>query len=83
MQFKNQQISGQESPFSTIPGSFPQKARLQGQKQEHLRPKEERVRPNHPEAVGFGERSAQEPEVAVHDSRISSPHNRNITPNQM
>ncbi|MBW0482829.1 hypothetical protein O181_022544 [Austropuccinia psidii MF-1] len=61
--FRNQQISGQESPFFTIPGSFQEKTRIQGQKQDHLQPEEERVRPNDPEAVGFGERSAQEPEI--------------------
>ncbi|MBW0487040.1 hypothetical protein O181_026755 [Austropuccinia psidii MF-1] len=60
--FRNHQISGQESPFVTIPGSFQEKTRRKGQKQDHLKPKEERVRPNDPEAVGFGERSAQEPE---------------------
>ncbi|MBW0499255.1 hypothetical protein O181_038970 [Austropuccinia psidii MF-1] len=81
--FRNQQISGQESPFFTIPGSFQEKTRIQGQKQDHLQPKEERVRPNDPEAVGFGERSAQEPEVVVHNSRISNPINRNITPTQI
>ncbi|MBW0480101.1 hypothetical protein O181_019816 [Austropuccinia psidii MF-1] len=32
------------------------------------------------QAFGFGERSAQEPEVVLHNSRISSPINRNITP---
>ncbi|MBW0482839.1 hypothetical protein O181_022554 [Austropuccinia psidii MF-1] len=52
-------------------------------KKDHLQPEEERVRPNDPEAVEFGERSAQEPEVAVHNSRISSPLNRNITPTQI
>ncbi|MBW0583020.1 hypothetical protein O181_122735 [Austropuccinia psidii MF-1] len=81
--FRNQQISGQESPFFKIPGSFQEKTRIQGQKQDHLQPEEERVRPNDPEAVGFGERSAQEPEVVVNSSRISSPINRNITPNQI
>ncbi|MBW0467747.1 hypothetical protein O181_007462 [Austropuccinia psidii MF-1] len=81
--FRNQQISGQESPFFTIPGSFQGKTRIQGQKQDHLQPEEERVRPNNPEAVGFGERSAQEPEVVVNNSRISSPINRNITPTQI
>ncbi|MBW0541796.1 hypothetical protein O181_081511 [Austropuccinia psidii MF-1] len=30
--FRNQQISGQESPFFTIPGSFQEKTRIQGQK---------------------------------------------------
>ncbi|MBW0522903.1 hypothetical protein O181_062618 [Austropuccinia psidii MF-1] len=40
------------------------------------------VRPNDPEAVGFGERSAQEPEVVVNNPRVSSPLNRNITPSQ-
>ncbi|MBW0525510.1 hypothetical protein O181_065225 [Austropuccinia psidii MF-1] len=40
-------------------------------------------KPNDPAAVGFGERSAQEPEVVVHNSRISSPINRNITPTQI
>ncbi|MBW0478054.1 hypothetical protein O181_017769 [Austropuccinia psidii MF-1] len=52
-------------------------------KKDHLQPKEERVRPNDPEAVGFGERSAQEPEVVVHKSRISNPINRNIAPTQI
>ncbi|MBW0532044.1 hypothetical protein O181_071759 [Austropuccinia psidii MF-1] len=81
--FRNQQISVQESPFFTIPGSFQEKTRIQGQKQDHLQPEEERVRPNDPEAVGFGERNAQEPEVVVNNSRISSPINRNITPTQI
>ncbi|MBW0529855.1 hypothetical protein O181_069570 [Austropuccinia psidii MF-1] len=81
--FRNQNIGGQESPFFTIPGSFQEKTRIQGQRQDHLQPKEEGVRPNDPEAVGFGERSAQEPEVVVNNSRISSPLNRNITPTQI
>ncbi|MBW0496172.1 hypothetical protein O181_035887 [Austropuccinia psidii MF-1] len=46
--FRNQQISGQESPFFTIPGSFLEKARIQGQKQDYLQPEEERVRPYDP-----------------------------------
>ncbi|MBW0580663.1 hypothetical protein O181_120378 [Austropuccinia psidii MF-1] len=78
--FRNQQISGQESTLFTIPGSFQEKTRIQGQKQDHLQPEEERVRPYDPEAVGFGERSAQEPEVVINKSRMSSPINRNITP---
>ncbi|MBW0557143.1 hypothetical protein O181_096858 [Austropuccinia psidii MF-1] len=78
--FRNQQISGQESPFFTIPGIFREKTRIQGQKQDHLQKEQERVRPNDAEAVGFGERSAQEPEVALNSSRISSYINRNITP---
>ncbi|MBW0525970.1 hypothetical protein O181_065685 [Austropuccinia psidii MF-1] len=81
--FRNQQISGQESPFSTIPGYFQEKTRIQGKKQDHLQPEEERVRPNNPEAVGFGERSIQEPEVVVHNSGVSSPINRNITPTEI
>ncbi|MBW0560776.1 hypothetical protein O181_100491 [Austropuccinia psidii MF-1] len=81
--FRNQQISGQEPPFFTIPASFQEKTRKQGQKQDLLQPEEERVRPHDPEAVGFGERSEQEPEVAVNNSRISSPINRNITPTQI
>ncbi|MBW0472470.1 hypothetical protein O181_012185 [Austropuccinia psidii MF-1] len=76
-------MSGQESSFFTIPGSFQEKTRMQGPKQDHLQPEEERVRPNDPEAGRFGERSAQEPEVVVNNSRISSPINRNITPTQM
>ncbi|MBW0555364.1 hypothetical protein O181_095079 [Austropuccinia psidii MF-1] len=63
--------------------SFPEKTRIQEQKQDHLQPEEERVRPNDPEAAGFGERRAQEPEVVVNNSRISSPIDRNITPTQM
>ncbi|MBW0468436.1 hypothetical protein O181_008151 [Austropuccinia psidii MF-1] len=49
--FRNQQISGQESPLFTIPGSFQEKTRIQGQKKDHLQPKELQVRPNYPEAV--------------------------------
>ncbi|MBW0549623.1 hypothetical protein O181_089338 [Austropuccinia psidii MF-1] len=82
-QFRNQQISGQESPFCTIPGSFQENTRIKGQTQDRLLPEGERVRPNDPEAVGFGQISAQEPEVAVNNSRISSPINRNITPTQI
>ncbi|MBW0469750.1 hypothetical protein O181_009465 [Austropuccinia psidii MF-1] len=81
--FRNQQISGQDSKFFIIPGSFQENRRIQGQKQDHLHPKEERVRPNDPEAFEFGERSTQEPEVDVHNSRISSHINRNITPTQI
>ncbi|MBW0568514.1 hypothetical protein O181_108229 [Austropuccinia psidii MF-1] len=68
--FRNQQTSGQESPFFKIPGSFQEKTRIQGKKQDHFQPKEERVRPSDPEAVGFGERGTQEPEVVAHNSRI-------------
>ncbi|MBW0489721.1 hypothetical protein O181_029436 [Austropuccinia psidii MF-1] len=81
--FRNQRISGQESPFFKIPGSFQEKTGIQGQKQDLFQPKEERVRPNDPEAVGLCEKSTQEPEIAVRNSRISSPINRNITPTQI
>ncbi|MBW0489778.1 hypothetical protein O181_029493 [Austropuccinia psidii MF-1] len=80
--FRNKQISGQESPFFTIPGSFQEKTRIQGQKQDLFQPKAERIRPNGPKAVGLGERSTQEPEIGVKTYRISSPNNRNITPTQ-
>ncbi|MBW0533893.1 hypothetical protein O181_073608 [Austropuccinia psidii MF-1] len=59
--FKHRQISGQESPFFIIPGSFQEKTRIQRKKQDVFQPKAERVRPNYPEAVGIGERSTQEP----------------------
>ncbi|MBW0477685.1 hypothetical protein O181_017400 [Austropuccinia psidii MF-1] len=42
-----------------------------------------RVRPTDPEAVAFGERSAQEQEVVVNNYRNSSPISRNITPTQI
>ncbi|MBW0545310.1 hypothetical protein O181_085025 [Austropuccinia psidii MF-1] len=77
--FRHQPIPGQESPLFIIPGSFQEKTRIQGQKQDIFQPKEERVRPNDPEAVGLGERSTQEPEIVVNTSRISSPNNTNIT----
>ncbi|MBW0502152.1 hypothetical protein O181_041867 [Austropuccinia psidii MF-1] len=81
--FRNQKISGQESQFVIIPQSFQEKTRIKGQKQDLFEPKAERVRPNDPEAVGLGERSTQEPEIAVHTSRIISPINRNITTTQI
>ncbi|MBW0570006.1 hypothetical protein O181_109721, partial [Austropuccinia psidii MF-1] len=79
---RNQKISGQESQFFTIPGSFQEKKRKQGQEQNLLQPEEARVRPYDSEAVVFGKRSAQEPEVVVNHSSISSHSNRNITPTQ-
>ncbi|MBW0527314.1 hypothetical protein O181_067029 [Austropuccinia psidii MF-1] len=78
--FRNQQISGQESPSFTIQGSFQEKTRKQGQEQNLFQTEEERVRPYDPEDVGLGKRSTQEPELVVNHSRISSPINRNITP---
>ncbi|MBW0504019.1 hypothetical protein O181_043734 [Austropuccinia psidii MF-1] len=81
--FRHQHISGQESPFFTIPGSFQEKTRIQGQNQDFFHPKAERIRPNDPEAVEIGEKSTQEPEIVVNTSRISSPTNRNITPLRM
>ncbi|MBW0485122.1 hypothetical protein O181_024837 [Austropuccinia psidii MF-1] len=80
--FKHQKISGQESPFFTIPGSFQEKTRIQGEKKYFFQPNAERVRPNDPEAVRLGERSTQETEIVVNISRISSPNHRNITPTQ-
>ncbi|MBW0522599.1 hypothetical protein O181_062314 [Austropuccinia psidii MF-1] len=71
--FRNQQISGKESPFFTIPGTVQEKKWIKGQKQDHFEPEQERVRPNDPEAVVFGEGSIKEPEVVVNNSRISSP----------
>ncbi|MBW0501612.1 hypothetical protein O181_041327 [Austropuccinia psidii MF-1] len=81
--FRNQQISGQESPLFTIAGNFQEKTRIQGQKQDHLQPEEEKVRPYDPETVGLGGRSAQEQEIVVNSSRISSPIDRNINPTQI
>ncbi|MBW0538814.1 hypothetical protein O181_078529 [Austropuccinia psidii MF-1] len=78
--FRNQQISGAESPLFTIPGNFQKKTRTQGQKKDLFQPNTERVRPDDPESVGLGERSIQGPEIVVHTSRISRPINRNITP---
>ncbi|MBW0482123.1 hypothetical protein O181_021838 [Austropuccinia psidii MF-1] len=79
----NQQISGRELPFFTIPVSFQEKTRIQGKKQDLFQPKAERVRHNDPEPVGLGERNTQEPEIAVHTSGISSPIHRNIDPTQI
>ncbi|MBW0549229.1 hypothetical protein O181_088944 [Austropuccinia psidii MF-1] len=81
--FRHQQINDQESPLFTIPGGVQEKQRIQGKKQDLFQPKAERFRPHDPEVVGFGERSSQEPEVAVNHSRISSPINRDITPTQI
>ncbi|MBW0546847.1 hypothetical protein O181_086562 [Austropuccinia psidii MF-1] len=80
--FRHQHISDQESPFFTIPGSFQEKTRIQGQKQDFFQPKAERVTPSDPESVLLDERSAQNPEIVVNTSRISSPTNGNITPTQ-
>ncbi|MBW0488665.1 hypothetical protein O181_028380 [Austropuccinia psidii MF-1] len=81
--FRKQQISGQESPFFTIPGIFQEKTSIQGKKQDLFQPKAERVRLNDPETVGLVEQSTQEPVIAVQTSKISSPINKNITPTQI
>ncbi|MBW0514334.1 hypothetical protein O181_054049 [Austropuccinia psidii MF-1] len=73
------QLSSGFTPFR----NQQEKIRIQREKQELFQSKGERVRPNDPEAVGFGERSAQEPEVVVNHSTVSSPINRNITPTQI
>ncbi|MBW0546039.1 hypothetical protein O181_085754 [Austropuccinia psidii MF-1] len=52
-------------------------------KKDPFQSKAERIRPNDPEAVGFGERNTQEPKIVVHTSIISSPIHRNITPSQI
>ncbi|MBW0556320.1 hypothetical protein O181_096035 [Austropuccinia psidii MF-1] len=80
--FRNQKISGQESPFLTIPGRFQEKTRKQGQKQDLLQPEGD-SQTHDPEAVGFGERSAQEPEVIVNNFRISSLINKDNIPTQI
>ncbi|MBW0542052.1 hypothetical protein O181_081767 [Austropuccinia psidii MF-1] len=59
--FRNQQISDQESPLFTIPGSFQEKTKIQRETQDLFLPQAERVRTNDPEAGVFGERSPQEP----------------------
>ncbi|MBW0549637.1 hypothetical protein O181_089352 [Austropuccinia psidii MF-1] len=56
---RHQQISCQESPFFTIPGSFQEKTGIQGQKQDFFQPKAGRVTPNYPEAFELGERCTQ------------------------
>ncbi|MBW0467972.1 hypothetical protein O181_007687 [Austropuccinia psidii MF-1] len=54
--FRHKQISGQESPFVTIPGSFQEKTRIKGQKRYLFQPKAERVKPNYSEAVALGKK---------------------------
>ncbi|MBW0573263.1 hypothetical protein O181_112978 [Austropuccinia psidii MF-1] len=81
--FRHQQISGQELPFFTIPGSFQEKKRIQSEKQDLFPPQAERIRPNDTEAVELGWRSTQEPEVLVNTSRISSPTNKILPPLRM
>ncbi|MBW0461606.1 hypothetical protein O181_001321 [Austropuccinia psidii MF-1] len=82
--FRNQQISGQESPFFRIPGNLQEKRRIEGPEQNFFKPKAGRFRPNDTEVFVLGERSTQEPEIFLNTSnRIRSPATRNITPTQM
>ncbi|MBW0488072.1 hypothetical protein O181_027787 [Austropuccinia psidii MF-1] len=80
--FRHQQISGQASPFFTVPGSFQEKTGIQGQKQDFFQTKAERVKPNNPQAFGLGERNTQDPEIAVYTSRVSSLNSTNVTHTQ-
>ncbi|MBW0498477.1 hypothetical protein O181_038192 [Austropuccinia psidii MF-1] len=72
-------------PRVTIPHKprwFPGEDKDTREKQDLFQPKAEIVRPNNPEAVGLGGRSAQKQEIVSNTSRISSPTNINITPTQ-
>ncbi|MBW0462206.1 hypothetical protein O181_001921 [Austropuccinia psidii MF-1] len=83
---ENQATIQDQWPRATIlhnPRRLPGEDKDTRAKKDHLQPEEERVRPKDPEAVGFGERIAQEPEVVLMNSIISSPSNRNITPTQL
>ncbi|MBW0467919.1 hypothetical protein O181_007634 [Austropuccinia psidii MF-1] len=42
--FRHQQISGKDSPFFTIPGTFQENTRIKGKEQDFFEPKAERVR---------------------------------------
>ncbi|MBW0568898.1 hypothetical protein O181_108613 [Austropuccinia psidii MF-1] len=80
---RHKQISGQESPLFTIPGSFQETTIIKREKQEFLKQDTERVRPHDLEAVGLCERSTQAPDIVLNTSdRISSPTTKNIIPTQ-
>ncbi|MBW0532276.1 hypothetical protein O181_071991 [Austropuccinia psidii MF-1] len=82
-QFSNQKISGKESTLFTIPGTFQEKTGVKGKEEDFFQPKAERVGPNDMKAVGRGERSTKEPEIALNTSnRIRSSSTRHITPTQ-
>ncbi|MBW0491973.1 hypothetical protein O181_031688 [Austropuccinia psidii MF-1] len=57
--FRKQNISVQQSPLFTIPGSFQEKTRIEREKQDFFDPQAEGLRPNDPEVVGIGERSKE------------------------
>ncbi|MBW0491503.1 hypothetical protein O181_031218 [Austropuccinia psidii MF-1] len=81
---RNQKISGQDSPFFTIPGTFHERTRIKGQEKELFQPKAERVRTNYKEAVGLGERSPQGPKIVANTfNGIRTPAATNITLTKM
>ncbi|MBW0496759.1 hypothetical protein O181_036474 [Austropuccinia psidii MF-1] len=55
--FRDQNISEQESPLFTIPGTFHTKTRIKREKQDFFQPKAERVRLHVLKSVVLGERS--------------------------
>ncbi|MBW0556047.1 hypothetical protein O181_095762 [Austropuccinia psidii MF-1] len=52
--FRKQQISGQDSPFFIIPGSFQEKTKVKREKQDLFQPQAKRFRPNDLEALELG-----------------------------
>ncbi|MBW0549166.1 hypothetical protein O181_088881 [Austropuccinia psidii MF-1] len=62
-----QKISGQESPFSTIPRIFQDKTRIKRKKENFHPPEEERTRPNDQEAVQLSEGSTKEQGIFVNN----------------
>ncbi|MBW0489014.1 hypothetical protein O181_028729 [Austropuccinia psidii MF-1] len=81
--YDNHQRLESHQAVQTPGGCFQEKKGIQGKEQDLFLPRAVRVRPNDPETFGLGERSTQEPEVVVNNSRINSPLNRNITPTQI
>ncbi|MBW0492279.1 hypothetical protein O181_031994 [Austropuccinia psidii MF-1] len=79
----HQKISGQDSPFFTIPASFQEKKRVKVQEKEFFKTEAEIFTTNDSEAVGLSERSTQKPEIILNTfDRISIPTTRNDIPTE-
>ncbi|MBW0512657.1 hypothetical protein O181_052372 [Austropuccinia psidii MF-1] len=77
-----QKRRGQDSKFLTLQGILQEKIRIQRLEQHYFQPKEERIRPNDPEASEVSEGSVQKKIILNTSYIISKPTIRNDNPNQ-
>ncbi|MBW0553515.1 hypothetical protein O181_093230 [Austropuccinia psidii MF-1] len=80
-QLRVQKVSGQESPYFTIPESFNDKTRTKGKEKDFFQLEEKIIRLNDPKLIGPSGGSAQKQQIIVNTSdETSTPTIKNYIP---